>query len=411
MIESAHTSQTQAGAGGSGRFTGMRRYISPPLAAQTIAGTIKGQMFGSEASATDNYRMAISVRLLQPDGTERSVLLAPTASDLNATPPELATTSTNRSFLDASESASISLTSQAVTEGDRLVVEVGFSQLSTSVANAAFFFIGANNLSDAAENQTDTTAAATWVEFSQDIQLQKLAPYPVGTTMTPQDTGAAAGVNATATITHTPPAGLQAGDLVVVVCQSRSAATWSVGVDGGQTWTAETAFNNVRIFWCTFNGTWSADPRFDSTSSVCTSSWMNCWRGTGVREWAIDTAQDVDAYGAPGSPFTETRTGITTTHDHCVVLGGFFTLDDNFHQPVNPADDGGWSLTGNVACLRNTSGSDMSMFLAYKAQETAGATGNLVTEQAVVTGDAGDAMIISWYPLPLLGKNWGAVFH
>jgi hypothetical protein len=75
--------------------------------------------------------------------------------------------------------------------------------------------------------------------------------------------------SATATLLTTPvavtPPTMQKGDLVVMIAQVRdTTTTMAISATGGQTWTSETQRNataiRMRIFWCTFNGTWSANP-------------------------------------------------------------------------------------------------------------------------------------------------------
>ena len=161
----ASTVVSTNGGGTNPSFTGVRRYMGPPLAAQTISGSIKGQFACNEAATGNNYTLAIALRIMKADGTERAVLLAPTASDnTSATPPEMAVgTATNRRLLDASESASIALTSQACQDGDYILFELGFRQASTNTAAGTILIHGSNGDSDLAENDTTTTVLNSWV--------------------------------------------------------------------------------------------------------------------------------------------------------------------------------------------------------------------------------------------------------
>jgi hypothetical protein len=104
----------------------MGRTVIGPLTTQTISGTVKAQMRGDESNAGANATLALAIKIIKPDGTDRGVLLAQTASDAATAGHELTTTLTNMSFQDAAESASIALTSQAATAGDYLVIEWGF---------------------------------------------------------------------------------------------------------------------------------------------------------------------------------------------------------------------------------------------------------------------------------------------
>ena len=54
------------------------------------------------------------------------------------------------------------------------------------------------------------------------------------------------GSNALNPTVVTPPVGMQAGDLVLMIAQARaSSGTLSINTDGGQTWTSETQQNHT----------------------------------------------------------------------------------------------------------------------------------------------------------------------
>jgi hypothetical protein len=224
------------------------------------------------------------------------------------------------------------------------------------------------------------------------------APTYFGSAAVPAD-GAAA-VNATSTITITPPASMLPGDLVVVVGVSGASATWSNGVTGGQTWTAQTAHNGTagpycRLFWCVFNGTWAASPRFDSTSATNTSAFMHVFRPDSIgKTWALDVDQATTTYTAPTTPFTVTRTGLTNVHADTVTLACFHSIDDNTWGSMTGT---GWVLTGS-AQYRNTSGTpDNSSSFAHHLDAPAGSVvPNVSKNQATLGGDAGVTTIIAF---------------
>ena len=244
-------------------------------------------------------------------------------------------------------------------------------------------------------------------EFSNDLTIlaDLTVPEYLGWNGTPEVT--APGSNATSTITITPPggvsptapAGMRGSDLCFVICQSRSAATWSVGVDGGQTW-EEIVFPTApgaSLFWCTFDGTWDAAPRFDSTSGTCTTAVMHAFRFKDDTIWQVDVALNVDSFSAPGSPFEVTRAGVTTNSPNALVVVGAMTLDDN--NWLDPAIGvGEWSLLG-YAAHRNAADSDMSLTTWFKVRATPGATGDAVFTQTGVTGDAGQTFSIAFSPV------------
>ena len=212
----------------------------------------------------------------------------------------------------------------------------------------------------------------------------------------------ASAVNATLTLTIPPPASMLAGDLVAVICQSRVSSTWSVGVTGGQTWTSETAFSATlcfcRIFWCRFNGTWGANPRFDCTSATCTTAVMHVFRPVAPSwVWTIDVAQASTTFAAPSTPFTVTRSGLTTSATNTVTLAIWATPDDCSWTSLAGT---GWVVTGS-AQYRNTSGSDQSLSFARHIDGAASSVvPNVSKNQTTVTGVAGITAIITWDAAP-----------
>ena len=229
-----------------------------------------------------------------------------------------------------------------------------------------------------------------------------------GSTSSPADNG-----TSTATqITLTPPGSMADGDLVYVELWQRGTATFSVGVTGGQSWNSLTRNTNTNIahqaFWCRFNGTWGANPRFNFSAGTNTNAFMIVFRPTSSSySWAVDTAQSNNTFAAPSTPFTVTITGRTPTNNSNVSLAGWITADDNTWGTLSGAN---WSKTSLSAQYRNTSGQDMSATFAYQIQTTAAATNNVSQNQATLGGDAGNTTIITFYefipPTPIV-KNLG----
>ena len=224
-----------------------------------------------------------------------------------------------------------------------------------------------------------------------------VAPTYFASSSLPADNGS----DSTAQLTVTPPASMTAGDLVVVVCQQRatSGGGWVNGVTGGQTWNALATFESgffpeCRIFWCTFNGTWGASPRFDYSGSLCSTVVMHVFRPDNTsRAWAIDTDQASAAYTAPSTPFTVSRAGLTTVSESTVTLAVWTSIDDNTWNTLTGT---GWVTTG-TAQYRNTAGSDQSCTFAHYLAAAAGEVVPTATKnQATLGGDAGMTAIVSW---------------
>lgn len=166
------------------RFILWRQYVSDPLDAQTITGTVKGQVYCQTSAASSNPTLAVVIRVFSNDGsTERGVLLAISASQLTTDPPVFWDSGSslsveNRQLKDSSDNTSITLSSVAALAGDRLVIELGFRETGTSAIAVARGYFGEANANDAAENETDRnggTAASVrnpWVEFTHSFDFQ-----------------------------------------------------------------------------------------------------------------------------------------------------------------------------------------------------------------------------------------------
>ena len=157
----------------------MGRTILGPLAASTISGSAKGQMRGMENNAGANATLAVAMKLVQPNGTDRGVLLAPSAADSATAGNELVVnTLTNAQWKTAAESVTLALTTQAAQAGDYLVIEWGFRSATTTSRTITLSY-GNDSASDLPENTTETLAQNPWWEFTADFSLLALPPIAV----------------------------------------------------------------------------------------------------------------------------------------------------------------------------------------------------------------------------------------
>lgn len=390
-----------AGIGGSGsvgHFTSAARQVFGPLRAQTISGTVKGQIRPDETNSTDNYTVAIGIKVVQADGSDRGVLLAVTGSDdASATPPEMTVvTETNRSFLNTAESATLTLTPVVCSEGDFLVVETGYWQNSTSTAPGTLTYGTPSSTTDLPEDNTTVAANNPWVEFSNDIFG---GPWYIGTVVSPADNGAA---NEPVTTSLTPPVGMLDGDLVIIGGQLQVASAGQITQSGlgGQTWASigETTGNDLAVaLWrCRFNGTWSADPSIAfaaQSGTQPTTAFMHVFRPSFDKgAWRVDQAFSGTTFAAPGSPFTVSRAGQTTTMPRSVTLAFMAVAAANTWATLSGAN---WENTSPNTTIqwRNTAGSDQSITFAHKIQNSAGATGTVTKNQSA--GTAGITGIVT----------------
>ena len=213
---------------------------------------------------------------------------------------------------------------------------------------------------------------------------------------TPADNGAQAGPGPVAI---TPPASMLTGDLVYVFCQYRGAETITVSVAGGQSWNTLAAIANTNIagqvFWCRFNGTWSANPSFtNTTGTAALTCVMHVFRPTDTgKVWAVDVAQVETDFAAPASPFTVTITGQTTVNASTVGIAAWATADDNTWASLAGT---GWAVSG-AAQYRNTTGQDQSCTFAHNIQTAQVTQANVSKNQATLGGDAGTTSIVTLY--------------
>lgn len=167
---------------GTAQFGARARFVSNPLAAQSLAGNLSGQLQASENNNSNNATIAVAVRVIDQIGNLVATLLAVSASDdTGAAPPELTTTLTNRRMQDAAEATSIALSAYTCRDGDRIVIEIGVREVRNT--GTEVLRVGTNaSGGDLAANNTETgTTFRPWVEISNNWTFQTV---PVNPTLT-----------------------------------------------------------------------------------------------------------------------------------------------------------------------------------------------------------------------------------
>ena len=210
----------------------------------------------------------------------------------------------------------------------------------------------------------------------------------------------------------TPPSGMAAGDLVFVIVALRdSSASLSVSNTGGQTWTSETEVQlgsaTHRRFWCTFNGTWSANPTFTASylgTYAKMSAVMLVFRPSGSPTWAVDVAQATGSVTL-SSPWDVTATGQTAINASTVSIATWVSTYQS--PPVAALQTVGWTNPDSQTQWRNTNGTttDLIICAAYKIQTSAGATGNVVNRLTNV------ATAVYWTMQTLKDQSAGPAFY
>ena len=234
------------------------------------------------------------------------------------------------------------------------------------------------------------------------------APTFFGVATNPVDGGSLAEPQTGATLT--PPGSMTTGDLVVVFLYNENGAAgdgMQINNTGGQTWTSDTtdgsySFSGTaaghRIYWCRFNGTWSANPTFDFPAKAgtrgCGMQMLVFRPDSSTKVWGLDTAPSWAGYSAPTTPFTVTITGLTPANSDTVTIASWGSDDDNTWDTLSGT---GWSKTGLGAQYANTGGSDLSKTYAYNLKGASSATNNVSQNQATLGGDAGATCIVCFY--------------
>lgn len=142
-----------------------RQYVSDPIAAQTIGGTVQGQLIGACSKTTYS---SITIRIVSAEGTMvRGTLLAIKNGTFAYPDP----TAANR-YTPVPGTALTVVTPES---GDRIVIEIGFDRTATGNTATNQYF-GDNGTTDLGSNESETsTTANPWVEFSQDIKFPSVS--------------------------------------------------------------------------------------------------------------------------------------------------------------------------------------------------------------------------------------------
>lgn len=171
-ISSALTTKLEATGTTSPITKAMLRYVWGPIAGQTISGTVRMVMRALESNAGANANLAMAVKIIKPDGTDRATLLVVTSSDSATSPYEMTVTLSTKRVWTATETEPLTLTSQTATVGDYLVIEIGFRSATTTTRNISLRYGDAAG-SDCPYSDDDVNDYNGWVEFSQTINLNQ----------------------------------------------------------------------------------------------------------------------------------------------------------------------------------------------------------------------------------------------
>ncbi|MEJ0103284.1 MAG: T9SS type A sorting domain-containing protein [Bacteroidota bacterium] len=192
------------------------------------------------------------------------------------------------------------------------------------------------------------------------------------------------GSSTTSTIAITPPASLQAQDLVIIYAHYRGNVTLNINNAGGQVWNTATALagnsnQSFAIFWCIFNGTWAAPPVVGGGSNgTPLSAVMYAFRPSiAGNSWTVNAGPN---NAGPTNNTAISITGLTTTLPNTVTMA-FWGSSSATTWSAAPTGTG-WLKTGLSQQFRNTGGSDQSHTAAYNIRATSGAVANVSQTQS-----------------------------
>jgi hypothetical protein len=205
-----------------------------------------------------------------------------------------------------------------------------------------------------------------------------------------------------------PPIGsMVAGDLCIIYAYCRTAsATLAISNAGGQTWNSPTGFSSSagtltgRLFWCRFNGTWSAAPSVSFGATTNNSVVMLVFRPTTSSNlWAIDpTDQGLGLSALANMPSATTTTiffGAAIPQNPSTVSIAIWSTDDD--NTWGSLSGSGWSKASLSAQFRNTSGNDTSSTYAYNIKTSASTIDNVAQTEATNGADGGVAGLFVFY--------------
>jgi len=201
------------------------------------------------------------------------------------------------------------------------------------------------------------------------------------------------------------PTGMVANDLIVMFSQERdtlgAGAPHSINQAGGQTWTTLAQSQNTsdpiiteRIFYATFNGTWSADPAVNCIGGFACSVYGVVFRPTNsTKIWGIDHAKRTSSFAKPtvGVP-DSTIPGMSTVHDSTVVIAAWYTDNDNGWSNLQ---GDGWSSFANQ--YSNVGGAGQCATFAYRLPTSSSVIADVSKRQNASTRVNGLGVLIAFY--------------
>jgi PQQ-dependent dehydrogenase (s-GDH family) len=237
------------------------------------------------------------------------------------------------------------------------------------------------------------------IHLGKFIQLACLLVLPflsfsqsyVGTASNVTDGGNVVGPTAALT----PPASMQAGDLVIVYAQHRATgATLTMSTNTGQIWSTVTSVNNANnqsffIFSCRYNGSWTNNPVISGGSgTVQLTAAMYVFRPSNANKgWTVNLGPT----NTTGGTNPNTIAGGTTTIARTVSMAFWGSAGNNSWGTFSGTN---WTKGTLPAQIRNAGTNSQSLSAAYQIRTSTGGTNSVTQTQSATT--TANKTFISW---------------
>lgn len=306
------------------RYHMVRQFVSDPLAAQTISGTLTASIKAYESATGLNACLSIGVYLIDSTGAYKSTLLLPNqATDVGGgTPYEFTTTAGSRRLYNTSESLGCSLSSQTAAAGDRLVVEIGYSEVNATASRYARLYFGDDAANDLDYAEGDTGVDNSWIEFSGTISFPVLTQIAGTIDVTTTATGLAGLTKQIAATIGSSSTKNLLGKNTANGCENGTTSGWAAGAsatitaDNTAPYSGSYALKRVSTTSGDAAALWPDTPYYTPISAGLNYVASARWKGTGNERFQISLydaaygwlSTDFDDYTASGS-YTQIVTG------------------------------------------------------------------------------------------------------
>lgn len=147
-----------------------RQYVSPPMDSgiSFLAGTVKLQLACREFATGDNSVPRMALKIVNRAGDTTQQVLLSIAN--YGTTTEFINNATLRNAIYANSDVFVG--AYTTVDGDRLVLEIGFTDNSGASPEAQARYGANSGTADHGENDTETTSLVPWIEVSPTITFQ-----------------------------------------------------------------------------------------------------------------------------------------------------------------------------------------------------------------------------------------------